>query len=250
MPSYPLTALVLRHTKLGETDVIVTLLAEDGRQVRAVAKGLRKPGSRIGGRLEEFSKVDLLLHTGRNLDIVSEVRMLESRKGLRGDLERTAAAAVVADLLDKVSLDNQVEPRLFALADTALGVMERAREDALPALVTAFLVKAMAMSGYRPAVESCVACAGVPAGPGRFSLHSGGRLCEACGSVDPGALRVPAEALDWLAALLRATLAEVAEMELPSAAVADSFTLVRSFVGYHLPTRLKALDFYAGLVRT
>ena len=39
MPSYPLRALVLRKTKLGETDLILTLLAADGRQVREVHAG-------------------------------------------------------------------------------------------------------------------------------------------------------------------------------------------------------------------
>ena len=58
MPAYPLRALVLRKTKLGETDLILTLLAEDGRQVRAVAKGAaqarvavrRAPRAVLGGR--------------------------------------------------------------------------------------------------------------------------------------------------------------------------------------------------------
>ena len=52
--AYNERCIVLRHTKLGETDVIVTMLASDGSQVRAVAKGLRKPGNRIGARLELF----------------------------------------------------------------------------------------------------------------------------------------------------------------------------------------------------
>ena len=53
--TYSLQALVLRKTKLGETDLIVTLLAQDGRQVRAVAKGARKPNSSFASRLEIFS---------------------------------------------------------------------------------------------------------------------------------------------------------------------------------------------------
>lgn len=54
--TYSLQALVLRKTKLGETDLIVTLLAQDGRQVRAVAKGARKPNSSFASRLEIFRK--------------------------------------------------------------------------------------------------------------------------------------------------------------------------------------------------
>lgn len=245
MPAYPLTALVLRKTKLGETDVILTLLAEDGRQVRAVAKGLRKPGSRFGGRLEPFSVVDLLLHTGRSLEVVSEARTVEAHAALREDLDRSAAAAVVADLLDKIAVEGQVEPRLFALSTTTLSTMEAAPIDALPALVVAFLLKAMAMHGYRPELESCAACA-AEAGEA-FSLTHGGSVCAACGDVDPSALALPEEARRWMSALLLSTMAAIAEDPPPQAAVSDCFVLTRAFVAYHLPARLKALDFWAAM---
>jgi len=248
VPSYPLTALVLRKTKLGETDIILTLLSSDGSQVRAVAKGLRKPGSRFGGRLEPYSVVDLLMHTGKSLEIVSEARTVETNAALREDLDRSAAAAVVADLLDKIAVEAQTEPRLFALARTTLSVMATAPVDAVPALTVAFLVKAMAMHGYRPELESCASCACELEGSSAFSLSHGGTVCAACGELDPATLRMPAEARAWLDRLLRSTMSEVASAEMPRAAVGDCFVLMRSFVAYHLPARLKALDFYAGLI--
>lgn len=245
MPAYPLRALVLRKTKLGETDTILTLLADDGRQVRAVAKGLRRPGSKFGGRLEPYAVVDLLLHTGKSLEVVSEARSVAPHGSLREDFERAAAAAVVADLLDKISVEGQTEPRLFALATTTLDVMGSAAPDALPRLVVAFLVKALAMHGYRPELVSCATCAADASGGTAFALDAGGVLCETCGELDPSALRFPAEARAWLSRLLGATLADVAGLDMPPDAVADAFALVRSFTAYHVPARLKALDFYA-----
>ena len=64
-PTYSLHAIVLRKTKLGESDLILTLLAEDGRQVRAVAKGARKPNSPFSSRLEIFAEVEALMASGR-----------------------------------------------------------------------------------------------------------------------------------------------------------------------------------------
>ncbi|MFR7495204.1 MAG: DNA repair protein RecO [Adlercreutzia sp.] len=51
-PTYSLRALVLRRTKLGESDLILTLLSEDGSQKRAVAKGARRPKSSFAARTE------------------------------------------------------------------------------------------------------------------------------------------------------------------------------------------------------
>lgn len=234
---------MLRKTKLGETDTILTLLASDGRQIRAVAKGLRKPGGRFGGRLEPYSEVDLLLHAGRSLDVVTEAGSISPRAALREDFDRAAAAAVVADLLDKISVEGQTEPRLFALAIAALDEMETAVPSDLGAIVVAFLVKAMAMHGYRPVLGSC-ACCGAELGESRqFSASAGGAVCARCAG--PESLHFAPEGRAWLEALLGARFSEVGGLGMPPQAVADCLNLVRAFVAFHVPARMKALDFYA-----
>ena len=77
VPVYRDSAVVLRVTKLGEADRIVTLLTRREGRVRAVAKGVRRTKSRFGGRLEPFSHVDLQLYAGRNLDIVTQAETLD-----------------------------------------------------------------------------------------------------------------------------------------------------------------------------
>ena len=57
--TYRTKVLVLDKTKLKETDLILTMLDERGRQVRAVAKGARKPGGRLAARCELFCTVDM-----------------------------------------------------------------------------------------------------------------------------------------------------------------------------------------------
>ena len=60
--TYKRKCIVLKQTKLKEKDAIITLFASDGSQVRAVAKGLRRPGSRYGAYLEPFSLIDVQLY--------------------------------------------------------------------------------------------------------------------------------------------------------------------------------------------
>ena len=248
--TYRARALALKKTKLGEADLIVTFLAEDGCQLRAVAKGARKTKSRFGARVEPFSVVDLMLARGRSLDIVTEAECVTSHDGLRGDLDRTSAASVVVDFLDKVSVECQTEERLFALSTTTLDAMEHASVEALRALVVAFLVKGMAMHGYRPQLSSCACCAGAVAaassGSIRFSLSSGGVVCAACAGTDPSALRTANDMPAVLTALLGAKMVDVETLGIPEASLRDALALMRAFVGYHVPARMKALDMYGG----
>ncbi len=246
MPSYPLRALVLRKTKLGETDLILHLLADDGRIVRAVAKGMRKPTSRFAGRLEPGSVADLMLNTGRSLEIISDARSVDLHPALRDDYDRSTAASVVLDVLDKMALEGQAEERLFGLAQATLAALESAEGDAhIRAVVTAFLVKAMAMHGYRPHLDSCVSCACETSATSGFSLEAGGVVCPACGTGAGAVPKLSPAARDLIGRLLAATMAEVAAADLPARPLAEGFALVRAFVGYHLPARVKALDFYA-----
>jgi DNA repair protein RecO (recombination protein O) len=247
MATYPTRALVLRKTKLGETDTILTLLAAGGHQVRAVAKGLRKPGGRFGARLEPFAVVDLLLHTGRSLDVITEAQTVATHAALREDLDRSAAASVVVDVLDKISVEGQPEPQLFAMSTTTLDVMEQAPVESLGALLLAFLVKAMAMHGYRPQLESCACCAQEVGESREFSVSGGGSLCPQCGALDASTVHFSAEGRAWLELLMQSRMADVPSLDMPAAAERDCFDLVRAFVGYHVPARLRALDYYAGL---
>lgn len=244
MPAYPLRALVLRKTKLGETDLILTLLASDGSQVRAVAKAARKPKSRLGARVEPFSVLDLLMHSGRNLDIVAEAETLATHDGLRADYDRTMAAAVVADLLDKGSVEGQAEPQMFDMALVTLDVMETAPVPALEPLVLAFLLKALAMHGYRPSLDRCAACGGEPTGAMAFSVDGGGVLCGSCFGEGSGAYPLTREARDAVRALLRAKMAEVPELGMSPVLLGEVRRVVRAYTGFHIPARLKALDYY------
>jgi len=250
VPSYPLRVLVLRKTKLGEADLILTLLADDGRIVRAVAKGMRKPTSRFAGRLEPGSVADLILNTGRNLEIVSDARSVDLHAGLRQDYERSTAASVVVDVLDKIAVEGQGEERLFGLAQATLSAIEDAEDtERVRVVVTAFLLKAMAMHGYRPHLDSCVLCSCATPASGRagFSFAAGGVMCTTCASAaGAGAVATLSKrGSELLAWMLKSTMSEVAEAEPASEVVGECFGLVRAFVGYHLPARMRALDFYA-----
>ena len=78
MPVYRDEAIVLLTQRLGEADRIVTMLSKQHGQIRAVAKGVRKTSSRLGARVEPFSHVDLMLASGKSLEIISQAETIYS----------------------------------------------------------------------------------------------------------------------------------------------------------------------------
>ena len=184
MASYSSQGLVLKKTKLGETDLIITLLGEGGHQIRAVAKGARKPTVRSSAQLELFSVVDLLLHEGRSLDVISEVRLVEPRADCRSTPERLAAAAVLCEFIEIVTRESDVEPRLYQMTLEALRCMGIIVEDGLEFLCAAALIKSAAQIGYAPSFFECALCGTqIEAQDTEFyacSVESGGVICDEC----------------------------------------------------------------------
>jgi DNA repair protein RecO (recombination protein O) len=70
--------VVLRTQKLGEADRIITLLTRHNGRVRAVARGVRRTKSRFGARLEPFTHVDVMVHPGRSLDIITQAEVIRA----------------------------------------------------------------------------------------------------------------------------------------------------------------------------
>lgn len=244
-PTRTITALVLRRTKLGESDVIVTLLAEDGSQYRAVAKGARKPTSSFASRLELFSIATILLAEGKNLDIVKEVRLAEANAGLRSDYVRTSAASPLVELLAKATFEEQPTPRLFALAQSSLKALADTPEDPLT-ITLASLLKALAFLGFKPIFQECVGC-GAPIDLTKstkqpFSYFDGGVVCSHCQQEHETTLLDP-NLLQWCNTLLYSTLDEACRFAIPTGTINDALVFVNEWIRIHLGLNLKSLTF-------
>ena len=155
--TYRTKVLVLDKTKLKETDLILTMLDERGRQVRAVAKGARKPGGRLAARCELFCTVDMLLARGRSLDVVSQAELMEAPLGAAPDYETICAASAIAEVARVCSFEDAEDPFTFAITQRALTLVGCGLDSAhMDLLVAAFVFKLLSHVGYRPDFSACV----------------------------------------------------------------------------------------------
>ncbi|MGN0037568.1 MAG: DNA repair protein RecO [Coriobacteriales bacterium] len=238
--SYKARCIVLKKTKLGEADLIVTMLSEQGTQVKGVAKGARKPGNkRFGARLEPFSTIELQLYPGRSLDTITEVRVLASNDACRLDLEHSGACSLMAELVAKAIADGEAGERMYPMLAAALQAAGAAPADRALLIAEAFCVKALALLGVRPALRSCALC-GEPLGqPAAFSLSGGGCLCAACAGGSSGSMDLAL--VPWVDALLGSTFAQLSAVE--GAPLLPLLSFAESWAREHLGISLKTASF-------
>ena len=85
-------AIVLRRTDFGEADRIVNLLTPGGK-VSAMARGVRKPKSKLAGGIEFFALNEVVLIEGKSeMRTLSSARMREFFGEILKDFERTEFA--------------------------------------------------------------------------------------------------------------------------------------------------------------
>lgn len=246
-PTYSARVIVLRKTKLGESDLILTMLAEDGSQLRAVAKGARKPRSTFASRLELYSCADVLCARGRNLDIVKEARLVEGNAPLRQSFDLNAAAAPMAELLDRITEPELEVPKLFALSCAALAALCDADAARAPLFTAGFILKALAFSGFRPCLGQCAVCGeevglDAPGAAVAWSTSEGGTVCATC-APHCESRRVHAGVIAWARALLFARFDEFAAFGCDERTQFELLQLCHEWVRYHVGSGLKSLAF-------
>lgn len=227
--------VVLRSVKLGETDRIVTILGQGEGKIRAVAKGIRKPGSRFGARLEPTSHVAFQCYRGRgDLDVVTQVETIDAHRGLREHYPCLTHAVSMLEAADQVAQEREPNPSLYRMLAGALRTLVAYPS---PLVGAAFFWKLLSLEGFHPMLDACARC-GDESGPfPAFGLPEGGVLCEACGW--RGGRRLPPETLTLVRRILGGDLRAVLS-ETPTASTTDVERLALAALEHHFERRLRS----------
>lgn len=228
--------VILRTQKLGEADRIVTILTRRHGKVRAVAKGVRRTGSRFGARLEPFMVADLQFYEGRSLDTITQAEALGTYGAqIVADYGRYTAATAMVETADRLT-EGESSLQQYLLLVGALRSLARAEHDAELSL-DSYLLRALSLAGWAPSFHDCSRC-GAPGPHAHLVVQLGGVVCAEC--APPGAARLDAATLAHLAGLLTGDWALVDSA--PEAVRGRGHGVVGAYVQWHLERSLRSLS--------
>lgn len=238
-------ALVLKKTKLGESDLILTFLGADGQQIRAVCKGARKPSSSFASRLELYAEAEVLFAHGRNLDIVKEASFVATHSQLRSDFDKSVYAAICAELVGKLSVDGQDNPKMFQMTAAAFDAMCAGTNDQALRICVGQLVKAFAFAGICPQLQSCAGCGSAPSKSKlqlMFSYEDGGYVCDSCQSFTKCA-PIASKTLFQLNDALHLPFSKLHDASMSKSDADECLVVLGQWCYFHVGTKLKSLNF-------
>jgi DNA repair protein RecO (recombination protein O) len=196
--TYRAEAIVLKTLDLGEADRILTLLTRHFGKVKVIAKGIRRPTSRLAGYAEPLSHGTYQLARGRELDVLTGAESRSMYRALREDLDRIAAGWYIAEIADRSTAERSPVAPVFDLVETALRHLEAGHP---PTLVCRWWdLHLLDRTGFRPELGSCARCEGaLYEGTNAWSPYDGGAVCPTC--VDSSIAGLPALSLRALKSL-------------------------------------------------
>jgi DNA repair protein RecO (recombination protein O) len=245
---YASEAVILRRIDFGEADRILTLFMPTYGKVRAVAKGVRRTTSRLAGHLEPFTRTQLLLATGRDLDIVTQAEAKERLDALRQDVWHATGAWYAAELVDRFLEDADPHPRVYTHFVETLRRLEEGARIGVAAEAQSWLalryfeLRLLDELGFRPNLHHCVSC-DTPLKPeeNAWNAEMGGALCPNCRRY--AQRRLPLNALKVLRLLQTTTWEAIPRLLLDAGMRAEIEGALRSSLRYHLDRDLKSWSF-------
>ena len=227
-------ALVIGSMRYREADRIVTLYTRERGRLGAIAKGVRRTKSKVGGRLEPFTLVRASLYTGRGLYTIVGVDTLRTFQGVRDELFRMEEGARLFTAVRHLFPAEEGSAPAFNLLVRGISRLSEAPDPARAAgVVLATRLKLLALLGYAPEMACCAAC-GCEGPFCGFSPNLGGVVCETCAST--GAIScfvLSSGAVGTLQTLLSNPLAEVDGFEFDERAMAEVEQVVAQTLAYH-----------------
>jgi len=250
---------VLRSMRYGEADRILHLYTPARGRVGAIAKGVRRAGSRFGGRLEPFFRLRIELHEGRGeLLTVTGAQTVEAYARLREDASALDAAARACDAVGRLFETSEPHPSVFNLLCRKLALLDEhaARAQTAPGAHAAdagaqgaaegdggnppdarsgaltFRLKLLVAAGLAPQLGACAACGEREHLVG-FSGAAGGVVCAAC---EAGSFALGEHAYRFMTDAFGAPLHEAPQA--PEAALAQVERAISATLEHHANLQL------------
>jgi len=234
-------AINIKSYPLSENDNIVVMFSKDKGLIKGIAKGVKKPKSKLGARMQALVCNKLMLNEGRNLDVIKEAQAINPFNKLRHSLEKLNYSIYITEIIGNFCKENtddtdDINKDIYELFYKTLENISNAEDNVHIMLsVIRFQLKFMRMIGFGVELSHCLRCSAPIEEESYFSIENGGVTCRHCFQEDPCGgrrIRIHKKIKDFLCELSDSSIDEATKYdELANDKVAAScFNLLRKYI--------------------
>lgn len=232
--------IIIRTTDYGETNKIITIYTREWGKIGAMARGAKKPKSKLAAITQLFTHGYFLVQKSTGLGGMQQGEMISSMRSIREDIFLTAYASYVVELTDKSTEDKKPNPYLFEMLYQTLNYMNEGYD--LDVLMFIYELKMLNVQGLYPVLNQCSICSGTD-GNFSFSVREGGFLCHRCLDKDPYHYKVSAATIKLLRLFYYFDLSRLGEISVKPETKAELKKVITAFYEEYSGLYLKSKKF-------
>lgn len=239
--------VILRSFPYGESHKVVTLFTKEAGKMTVMARGAKKPTSRLASITQPFTHGLFLIRTGKGMGTLEQGEPLESTRHIRENLEATAYASYIVELIDRLT---ESDERVNGVYELLLDALHSLHEEFDPEAVALFVEwKMLPIAGIYPILHQCAHC-GATEGEFAFSFQAIGFLCHRCFHTDPYIIRLSPTQLKLIRTFYTVPLHRVSNLTLKPHTKKFMRNIVRTVYDEQVGLRLKSRTFLEQLEST
>lgn len=147
--------IVIKRGHSGDFDRHYVIYTSDLGKISAIAKGAKKPTSKLSPHLELFSSIELMLAKTATSYRVAGARISEGRRAIKSSLIKTSVSLIFSEALDNLMVYDFPDRKVFEISEDFFSGINSAKSiGAALAKLNKGLFELLSHSGYQPEIKS------------------------------------------------------------------------------------------------
>ncbi|MCD8391271.1 MAG: DNA repair protein RecO [Firmicutes bacterium] len=232
--------IIIKQSNYGDGHRLLSIFAEDCGIIKAVSYGALKSKTSISASSQFLCYGDFNLYQGtKHLLSVNGCEPIDAFYPISEDIKKLSLAAYMSDItygiLGERNADNDIL-RLYLNSVYALAY----RGEPPDKVKTVYELKLMALGGYAPKTDACVACGN--ADIAAFDFEKGGAVCTECTSA--GAAKINDAVRAAISRIVSADVKKMLSFNANKELLDYLNKISEKYVSVQLDSRFKSLEYY------
>ena len=206
MNNYVTEAINLKSYNLNDADKIIVMYSKDNGLIKGVAKGIKKPKSKLGARMDLLVANTLQLLKGRSMDTILQANTVNHFRKTREDMDKLMLSSYISEVVMNFGEGSETASKeIYELLYKALNKISESSEkkDMLIATIK-FQLKILLIMGFCVELDTCLCCGErILDEEMYFSSSMGGTVCKECNDALGVKLKMHHKIRDFLQAMLQ-----------------------------------------------
>ncbi len=241
-------AINLKSYNLSEADKIIVMYSKEKGLIRGVAKGVKKPKSKLGARMDLLVANTLMLHKGKNLDTICQAEVVNTFYKTRQDMDKIFYSMYVTEVVHNFGIEEDpCSETIYNLLYKTLTAISTAQNKVeILIAVIKFQLKMMIESGFAIEFDKCLCCHKTVKQETMYLVPIlGGIICEDCAAkIYHNKKQIPHRLRDFFKQMTINDFEEKGEFELKAneKVCSVTFEVLKEYITLKSPKKFKSTE--------